>query len=70
MPGLVPLLIGAQTSPEYSETCISALKAAFPGNRSEVRGFGGPEELAAVWSETLVNIHTATYLLRGISVHN
>ena len=38
--GLVPLLIGASTSPEYAERCISSLKAAFPGEESEVRGFG------------------------------
>jgi hypothetical protein len=35
---------------------------------AEVRGFGGAEELAAVWRETLLNIHTATYEAYGMTI--
>jgi len=64
----VPLLIGAPTAPEYAERCIGALKDAFPGEQSEVRGFGGAEELAVVWEETLLNVHTATYEAYGMTI--
>ena len=33
-----------------------------------MRGFGGAAELAAVWRETLLNIHTATYEAYGMTI--
>eukprot|EP01052_Picozoa_sp_SAG31_P014579 SAG31_NODE_911_length_11071_cov_16.862195_3_plen_272_part_00 len=65
---LVPLIIGEPTSPAYAESCIEQLKQNFPGDRSEVRGFGGPKELAAVWEQTLLNIHTACYEAYGMTI--
>ena len=51
--GLVPLIFGRQTSPNYAATCIARLRAAFPKpGACEIKPFGGPNEMANMWKQT------------------
>ena len=51
--GLVPLIFGRQTSPDYAATCIARLRAAFPKpGACEIKPFGGPNEMANMWKQT------------------
>eukprot|EP00850_Spirogloea_muscicola_P001236 SM000004S15106 [mRNA] locus=s4:1239196:1242035:- [translate_table: standard] len=65
---ITPLLcLGAGTSTEYAERVKERVVAASP-DAVLIHGFMGPQEMATVYSQTLLNIHPCVYDAYGMTV--
>ncbi len=64
--GIVPLLCGS-ASTLYAESLKARLRSAAPGCVVEER-FLGPEDLANIYSQTVLNVHPALYDAYGVCV--
>lgn len=65
---LVPLLCGAAAEPEYAAECVARVRAASGGAAVVLQHRLGPEEMAAVFSASALNVHPCTYDAYGMSV--
>lgn len=67
---VIPFLCGAApANSEYAETVRSRLRRCCPPGSCVVReDFVSPSELAAYWSASILNIHSAVYDAYGMSV--
>lgn len=64
--GLVPLLCGSASHQEYALTCRERLLSACP-TAVIISDFMGPRELAAIFSNTLINFHPCLYDAYGMT---
>lgn len=65
--GVVPLLCGADSQPEYARRIKEELNKTVP-NAVVVDKFLTPEELASVLKNSVLNIHPATYEAYGMTI--
>eukprot|EP00908_Phaeocystis_cordata_P026527 Transcript_9007.p2 GENE.Transcript_9007~~Transcript_9007.p2 ORF type:complete len:498 (+),score=180.33 Transcript_9007:1017-2510(+) len=65
--GLAPLLCGAAAEPEYAAEVKARLRASFP-EAAIIDAFLGPQQLAAVFSQTLLNVHPCAYEAYGMTI--
>jgi hypothetical protein len=65
--GLVPLLFGAAAEADYAREVTRRVRAAAP-DAIVLNHHLGPEELAAVFSTTALNVHPSKYDAYGMSI--
>lgn len=65
--GVVPLICGADSQPEYAKRIKEELRRTVP-NTIIMDKFLGPHELAAVLKNSVLNIHPAVYEAYGMTI--